>query len=107
MIDISCDRKNLTLTIAGHAGYAEKGKDIVCAAVTALACTLEKCMENAGEGSCEWKEGETCFTASGTENLRPCFETVITGLQMLAEEFPEYIVFSVLVGPESVNAFEG
>ena len=77
--------------ISGHAGFAEKGKDIVCAAVTALACTLEQCMENAGEGHCEWKEGETCFTASGTENLRPCFETVVTGLQLLAEEFPDYV----------------
>ena len=91
MISIQYKRDNLELQIAGHAGYAEKGRDIVCAAVTALAGTLERCMKEAGEGSCEWKEGETCFTASGTENLRPCFETVVTGLRMLAEEFPEYV----------------
>ena len=91
MIEILYDRKNMKLEISGHAEYAEKGKDIVCAAVTALAGTLERCMEEAGEGSCEWKEGEICFTASGTENLRPCFETVVTGLQLLAEEFPDYV----------------
>ena len=91
MISIQYKRDNLELQIAGHAGYAEKGRDIVCAAVTALAGTLERCMKEAGEGSCEWKEGETCFTASGTENLRPCFETVVTGLKMLAEEFPDYV----------------
>ena len=95
MIEILYKTQNIKLNISGHAGYAEKGKDIVCAAVTTLACTLEKCMEKAGEGSCEWKEGETCFTAEGTENLRQNFETVVTGHQMLAEEFPEYIAFSV------------
>ncbi len=91
MIRILYDKKSFILTIHGHAGYAEKGRDIVCAAVTALAGTLERCMKEVGEGSCEWKEGETCFTALGTENLRPCFETVLTGLRMLAEEFPDYV----------------
>ncbi len=91
MIEIHYNKKDRNLKISGHAGYAEKGSDIVCAAVTALAGTLERCMKKAGEGCCEWKEGETCFTASGTENLRPCFETVVTGLRMLAEEFPDYV----------------
>ncbi len=91
MISIQYNKDNLELQISGHAGYAEKGRDIVCAAVTALAGTLERCMEEAGEGSCEWKEGETCFTASATENLRQCFETIIIGLRMLAEEFPDYV----------------
>ena len=91
MIKILYKAENLSIEITGHARYAEKGKDIVCAAVTTLAGTLERCMKEAGVGSCEWKEGETCFTASGTENLRPCFETVATGLRMLAEEFPDYV----------------
>ncbi len=91
MIEIHYDKKDISLKISGHAGYAEKGSDIVCAAVTALAGTLERCIQEAGEGSCEWKEGETCFTASGTENLRLCFETIVTGLRMLAEEFPDYV----------------
>ena len=91
MIKIHYNNKDISLEIIGHAGYAEKGKDIVCAAITALACTLERCIDKAREGSCEWKEGETCFTAEGTKNLRPCFETVVTGLQLMAEEFPDYV----------------
>ncbi len=91
MIIIFYDKNNIKVLIYGHAEYAEKGRDIVCAAVTTLAGTLERCMEEAGEGNCEWKEGETSFTASGTENLRPSFETVVTGLRMLAEEFPNYV----------------
>ena len=34
MIDIT--KKDSLITIKGHAGYAEPGKDIVCAAVSAL-----------------------------------------------------------------------
>ena len=91
MITINYDSENIRLKICGHAGYAEKGSDIICAAVTALAGTLERCMLDRGEGHAKWHEGETAFTAEGTENLRPCFGTVVTGLRMLAEEFPEYV----------------
>ena len=34
------------IEISGHAGYAEPGKDIVCAAVTALTQTLIQSIEN-------------------------------------------------------------
>ena len=50
-------------------------------------------------------EGETCFTASGTENLRPCMETVVTGLQMLAEEFPEYVDFLISSPDSNVSEY--
>ena len=93
MIWIFNNDKNIKLQISGHAGYAEKGSDIICAAVNALAGTLERCIQEYGEGTCAWDSGETAFRAEGTENLRPCFETIVTGLKMLAEEFPEYISF--------------
>ena len=91
MVKICFNSKELKIEISGHAGYAEKGNDIVCAAVTALAGTLERCIQERGEGSCAWDSGETAFHAEGTETLRPHFETVVTGLRMLAEEFPEYV----------------
>ena len=93
MIRVQYNDQNTVMIISGHAGYAEKGSDIVCAAVTALAGTLERCIQERREGNCAWDSGETAFHAEGTENLRPCFETVVTGLKMLAEEFPEYISF--------------
>lgn len=38
MIEVNITQKGLT--VEGHAGYAETGKDIVCAAVSALTQTL-------------------------------------------------------------------
>ena len=37
------------ITIEGHANYAEYGKDIVCASVTALIRTLVKSIEDLTE----------------------------------------------------------
>ena len=44
MIDVIIHKNEVHYTgfhVRGHAGYAEQGKDIVCAAVSALTLTLE------------------------------------------------------------------
>lgn len=40
-VQVKLKEKGIDLSLKGHAGYAEKGKDIVCAAVSALAIALE------------------------------------------------------------------
>ena len=45
MIRVTYDRNNLALTVSGHAGFDEVGRDIVCAAVTAIEYTLIAAME--------------------------------------------------------------
>ena len=44
MIEIKFNPKIYELTIDGHAGYEEKGKDIVCAAVSILFYTLAQAL---------------------------------------------------------------
>ena len=46
MIEIVYDRMRLRLTADGHAGFAEAGQDIVCAAVTILVYTLAAAVGN-------------------------------------------------------------
>lgn len=43
------------IKISGHAGYAEPGKDIVCAAVTALTQTLIQSIENLTDDEIEYR----------------------------------------------------
>ena len=43
-----------SLTIDGHAGYAEKGKDIVCAGVTSLVQTLVESIEDLTKDKIEY-----------------------------------------------------
>ena len=42
---ITIERTQKTLTVSGHAGYAERGKDIVCEAVTSQVQTLTASIE--------------------------------------------------------------
>ena len=42
------------ITIKGHAGYADAGNDIVCAAVSALAQTLIRSIEDLTETKIEY-----------------------------------------------------
>ena len=46
MIEIVYDRMRLRLTADGHAGFAEAGQDIVCAAVPMLVYTLAAAVGN-------------------------------------------------------------
>ena len=84
----------------GHAGYADGGADIVCAAASALCCTLAgrlsykqitgglvmtHCRLSAGEADIgarpvgDWKE------------VQEVFETICTGFAMLCGEYPKHI----------------
>ena len=42
---ITVQRKKGQITVSGHAGYAEKGHDIVCAAVLILIYNLQNSIE--------------------------------------------------------------
>ena len=46
MIEIKFKPKELELSITGHAGAAEKGKDIVCSAVSILFYTLAQAVSD-------------------------------------------------------------
>ena len=88
----------------GHANYAEKGKDIVCAAVSVLMQTLaysaaedehtSACCYNATDGTPVMN-----VQADNTEPMRAKFELVADGLSLLAEQCPDHVRFKrVCVG---------
>lgn len=83
------------LKVDGHAGYAEKGGDIVCAAVSALACTLSARVMDTTAEACydvyaDKEHGRMLISASGKHAME-AFETVLTGLKDVAYAFPEYV----------------
>lgn len=76
------------LTITGHALYAPKGGDIVCAAASILAYTLIK-----GGGTAE--ELGNGLRITGGEKEREAFRLIAGGYELLAEGYPENIEFEV------------
>lgn len=82
------------LTIEGHAGYAEPGKDIVCAGVTALTQTLIKSIEDLTEDKIEYdiSPGRADIKFRNlSEKAKALVDSFFVGIRLIADEFPENI----------------
>ena len=105
MIEIKFKPETMMVKVTGHAGMDEKGKDIVCSAVSALFYTLAKAVmdsrdaleddpviiTNDGDGmvSCKPKK-----EFEGT--IQRTYWTILTGFDLLAQEYKDYVSFAVL-----------
>ena len=86
----------LSLYAEGHAGYAEKGRDIVCAAVSTLMQTLAYSVDNDGcGGAIHFDGGKDGPVFSVEARMNPAnrakFELVLNGLYLLEQTAPEYV----------------
>ena len=82
--------------VIGHAGYAEHGKDIVCAGVSALTATFAGSIAELGCGCVDEEVSGLARIRYDQENsnavlLVRFFEI---GMQMISEEYPEYVALS-------------
>nr|DAJ22685.1 MAG TPA: YsxB-like protein [Siphoviridae sp. cttZS1] len=87
----------MILRAEGHAGYAEKGKDIVCAAVSVLMQTLAYSI-----GTCMMDDGRGLSVQAhqSCDNMAK-FELVTDGLILLAKQYPENVRYTNVHGDET------
>lgn len=92
MIEVSVRKDGIT--VAGHADFAEAGKDIVCAGVTALVQTLVKSADDLTEDKIEYEisPGRAdihygCLSEAG----KLLVDAFFIGICMIADEFPEHV----------------
>lgn len=79
------------LLVEGHAGFAQRGQDVVCAGVSALVCTLAENLRRVG-GRAALSPGRAELSwEEGSEELVEAFGL---GLRQLAESYPECIRLS-------------
>lgn len=100
IVVISDNNKNIRkLTVSGHAGYAKKGEDIVCAGVSALTYTLLNAMEAiVGISSdCEVNEGYVSYTLPegiDEEKFRDSqllLKSIVLGYRNMYDSYKTYI----------------
>lgn len=103
MIEVSYETKivregrQFKISIQGHAIYAEPGKDIVCAGVSALTYALVSRLEKiAPDSDMVVKEGDVRIKTLGriyTDILmiESTYDTVVSGLEQLAHAYPNYV----------------
>lgn len=105
MINIIYDEagQDLILQASGHAEYAPKGQDIVCAAVSALMQTLAYSVD----GGTVTRSQDDCNTLTVQEeqsfdNMAK-FELVTDGLMLLAKQYQENVRFVNLHANDTDN----
>ena len=96
---------SITLKLSGHAGQAEHGKDIVCAASSILAYTVAQALQFQYEDGCLKKKphlklepGDTIIVAKPTperyEEALHTFFVAQVGYSLLARNYPQYVELS-------------
>lgn len=101
--EVNPENGRMMLRAAGHAGYAEKGKDIVCAGVSALMQTLAYSAAEDENTSASCREiggsNEMRILADNSPDMLAKFELVADGLILLANAYPKNVSFQkVCVG---------
>lgn len=89
------------LTISGHAGYAEYGRDIVCAGVSALGYALlgylEKCEDDVEEMEGPIVEcGNIYVSCTGNQNIATAFHMAVCGLKQIADSYPDHVDIQIV-----------
>lgn len=98
MIRARYGRRSLSLDLRGHAQYGPKGKDIVCAAASALAFTAAAALQDESERFYPRVVEQpgalriACEPAEGSRRAcRRLLDTIWIGFELLAQQFPEYV----------------
>ena len=80
----------------GHAGYAEEGYDIICAAASTLTITCANALESVAGVLADAKAEEGHMKVligkdQASHDTQVIFRTILQGLRDLADGYPEYL----------------
>lgn len=88
------------VVVSGHAGYADPGNDIICAACSILNDTLANMSEDAYMVQMNKGFAHIYFTGRETARRKAILDTIQTGYQLLADSYPEYVcIYEYEEGP--------
>lgn len=103
MIRVSYDRRAHRVTVMGHAGYAERGADILCAAASILLHTVAGAVRRLSERGLAEDISVTLHAGAGEVVCVPVAEfdcvvtavmdSIVLGFRLLAADYPEYVRF--------------
>ena len=101
MIRVSCRPESFRVTVTGHAGYAERGEDILCAAASMLLQTLSAAVQGlcerglAEECHIDLRHGQGEVSCVPVEEfrcvVRTVMDSIMLGFTLLGEDYGEYV----------------
>jgi len=91
---ITVIKRKHCITVKGHAGYAESGRDIVCAAVSALTYNLQESINRLTDdtvGFC-YAPGEAVISFGDiSAETKLLIDSFIVGIEMLSYNYPDNV----------------
>lgn len=92
------DGRTHSLTVIGHAGYADGGKDIVCAGVSAVTYSLVGWLANHEKDTSSlykfMQSGSTSIICEGNDLVNTAFEVAVIGLAQIAKQYPDHMTMA-------------
>lgn len=92
MIVVIADKGHIS--IQGHSGYEEPGKDIICSAVSALVQTLAYSLEELTNDEVRHEEcSGSCIIEYGdlSERGQLLIDSFFLGIEIMENSYPDYI----------------
>ncbi|MDD3747288.1 MAG: ribosomal-processing cysteine protease Prp [Anaerostipes sp.] len=92
MIEISIRKDGVT--VSGHANYAPRGQDIVCAAVSTLALALIKSIENLTEDKIQYSISSGMVDIEYknlSEKSKTLVDSFFVGVSMVSNDYPNHV----------------
>ncbi len=109
MIEVVISKREgtLSLRLVGHAGYAERGKDIICASASILVYTVAQMMADLHEQGrmqeapfVRLDEGDAAIRVKpntwGMADASHAYLMAQTGFELLQSNYPEYLQLTKL-----------
>ena len=98
MIKINIEENNtriVSIKVSGHSNYDEKGKDIVCAGVSAIVVGGINSLYNEDKEAIEYecKEGYSYIFVKNIDNtnIQKILDVITTQLYTIEESYPKFI----------------
>ena len=87
-----------TLVVRGHANYAERGKDIVCAGASSLVQALIGYAENHPHviECISIEDGEVIISCNGGSEIAAVFYMTAIGLEQLSLSYPAHVQIDII-----------
>ena len=94
------DENTHTLTVTGHANFAEYGKDIVCAGISSLVQALIGWIEeNFQKDACvmvDSEKGKVIVACEGGDDVAAVFYMASIGLEQIADSYPDHVQIDII-----------
>ena len=91
-VNYSVDGARHRLSVRGHAGYDDSGRDIVCAGVSSLSLALFAYLPEVSviREAC-YSSGEVLIDCTGGTAARAAFDMAMTGYTNLSIQYPQCV----------------